>query len=106
MNIAEWLLDRAPTAPAELSSRLLELLGERGREDAAAAPVVCLDAAADLLHALVARPRAGREAALDLLSADALVTYAFEAGASSPGWIAEHAPEAMTRFAATVAAAR
>jgi len=99
MTVAQWLRDRAPQAPAELSARVLEVLGDRARRDAAQAPAVCLEAAEELLRTLVVRPEAGREAALDLLSADALVTYAFEAGAAVPGWIAEHAPTAMAHFA-------
>jgi hypothetical protein len=45
-----------------------------------------------------------RESALDLLTADALVTYAFEAGAESPTDLAERAADAMTRIAALGAA--
>ena len=106
MTVADWLRARAPEAPAELTARVVAVLGDRAHEPAANAPALCLDAAAELLDTLVARPEAGREAALDLLSADALVTNAFEAGAATPGWIAEHAPAAMARFAAGSDAAR
>jgi hypothetical protein len=98
-TIAEWLRERAPAAPAELSTRVVEVLGARAEADASRAPSLCLDAASEVLQTLVAKPDAGREAALDLLSADALVTYAFEAGSTTPGWIAEQAPAAMARFA-------
>ncbi len=62
---------------------------------------LCLDAADDLLGELLARSSAGRESALDLLTVDALVTYAFEAAADSPESLpAACATDAMTRLAA------
>jgi len=102
MTVAEWLRGRAPAAPPELLERMVDALGQHARRDAKDAPDACVTAAEQLVRALVARPDAGREAALDLLSADALVTYAFEAGADTPGWIAEQAPAAMARFATAV----
>jgi hypothetical protein len=99
MTIVQWLRQRAPAAPAELLGNVERALGARGEGDASDAAEACLEAADALLQTLVAHPSAGREAALDLLSADALVTYAFEAGAERPGWIATHAPAAMGRFA-------
>jgi hypothetical protein len=46
-----------------------------------------------------------RDAALDLLAADALVTYAFEAASSEPEALAERAAAAMRRISALGAAA-
>ena len=56
----------------------------------------------DLLRELLRRPTAGRESALDLLTVDALVTYAFEAAAPLRRHrCASLTTDAMTRLAAT-----
>ena len=59
-----------------------------------------LDTCESLLRDVVARPAAGRGSALDLLAADALATYAFEAAADAPETLEEHAREAMKRIGA------
>jgi len=56
------------------------------------------------LTELAARPSAGRESALDLLTVDALVTYAFEAAAGAPESLEATATAAMIRLAATARA--
>jgi len=60
-----------------------------------------LGAGESLLTAVLA-PRSGdaRAAALDLLAADACVTWAFEAAADAPETISGRAEEAMRRIAA------
>ena len=100
MTLREWLRQRAPTAPAELLARVHETLGPRCDMDAAQASALCLEAADELLRDLVTRPSAGRETALDLLTVDALATYAFEAASDNPESLSERAEVAMTRFAA------
>jgi hypothetical protein len=76
-ELSAWLDERRPAPPAtlraHLSRRAEVVLG--GRPDDLA------DAGRALLARVLARPAAGRELALDLLAADALVTYAFEAQA-------------------------
>lgn len=59
-----------------------------------------MQAANELLNDLLARASAGRESALDLLTVDALVTYAFEAAAKDPETLADRADEAMARLSA------
>ena len=54
----------------------------------------------DCSRELLARPTTGRESALDLLTVDALVTYALEAAASSPESLPMLTTDAMTRLAA------
>jgi len=72
-----WLAARRPAAPPTLVEPMTRWL-----EDA---PVSLPDhlalAGRALLERVLARPQGGRELALDLLAADALVTYAFEAQA-------------------------
>jgi hypothetical protein len=99
--LSEWLHDRTPAPPAQLSARIQETLAEHFDDDASAAADVCVAAAEQLLRELLARPSAGRESALDLLTVDALVTYAFEAASDDPDSLGDHASLAMTRLAAT-----
>jgi len=71
--------------------------------DAAAAGLpaaeALLRAGERLLSQVLADAGAGREVALDLLAADACVTWAFEAAADEPGTLPARADEAMARIA-------
>ena len=97
MTVGSWLRDRTPAPPPRLAERIVDVLGERASRDVNEAPEVCVAAATDLLRDLLARPT-GRESALDLLTVDALVTYAFEAAASEPTSLEARAAQAMTRL--------
>jgi hypothetical protein len=69
-------------------------------------PEAYLDAAERLLAALLKQWCVSRENALDLLVADALVTYAFEAASDeTPAAIIRRAHDAMVRIAAFAAPA-
>jgi hypothetical protein len=57
---------------------VLAALGRGGDADAARTADVCLAAAARVVEQLLGAQRFGRESALDLLTADALATYAYE----------------------------
>lgn len=63
------------------------------------APERLLAAAERLLATMIDPPASSRAAALDLLAADALVTYAFEAAGDDPSRLEERAVTAMNRFA-------
>ena len=102
MTLREWLHDREPAPPPRLAGHIDAVLGTRADADKGRASEHCLDAAAELLSELAARPSAGRESALDLLTVDALVTYAFEAAADAPASLEATATAAMIRLAATV----
>jgi hypothetical protein len=99
VTIAEWLRSRTPPAPEPLVARVEAALGRHRSEDAERAPELFLDAAVGLLEPLLAREHAGRDAALDLLAADALVTYAFEAASADPEQLDARTREAMVRLA-------
>ena len=101
MTVRNWLRERTPPPPARLAVRIEEVLGARCEADSENASTHCLDAAETVLRDIVTRPTAGREAALDLLTVDALVTYAFEAAAVNPASLESRAIGAMTRLAAT-----
>ena len=78
-QLLAWLDTRRPVPPAALRARLEAALtaGDvRLPEQLAALGRVLLDGVAS-------RPDGGRELALDLLAADALITYAFEAQAEA-----------------------
>lgn len=99
MTIGEWLATRTPAPPAELDAALRAALGDAVGRDAAAMHDEALAAAERLLSPLLARGCETRAQANILLTADALVTYAFEAAADEPEVIAERATAAMMRLA-------
>lgn len=97
MNAREWILSRAPAPPSALASRLTEALGTQSHIEPTDA---CLDAAVVLLGRLLGDAELGRDGAFDLLTADALVTYAFEAAAEQLPQLNDRAMAAMVRLAA------
>jgi len=98
MTVLAWLQSRTPTPPPAMHARVVEALGSRGGEDASQTFDACLDAAASLLEELLREETLGRESAIDLLAADALVTYAFEAAADDIDRLDDRAAQAMTRL--------
>jgi hypothetical protein len=76
-----WLEQRQPPPPHDLERRLHRAL-ERTTSQAASVPELFADAAFEAL-ASAARHGADRSAANDLLTADALLTYAMEAAAEA-----------------------
>jgi hypothetical protein len=104
VTIAAWLEKRVPASPPRLSARIHQVLGAHAETASDELAARCLDAAEELLRELLARPSAGRESALDLLTVDALVTYAFEAASDDPASVAALAEAAARRFAAVVPA--
>ncbi|HET9985454.1 MAG TPA: hypothetical protein VFQ38_17765 [Longimicrobiales bacterium] len=73
----EWLDARTPAPPPELRSRMADALAP-----AQTLPGALAEAALSCLQAALARG-GDRAAALDLLAADALLTYAMEAAAEA-----------------------
>lgn len=79
-RVIEWLAAREPAAPAEFVARLEGFA--RALPDERFGPSLTQAMSALGIFALegsLARGETGEEAALDLLAADAFVTYAFEA---------------------------
>lgn len=99
-NVAAWLRERVPAPPERLGASIEMALGPRLSAPRAEMTAQCIDAAEALLRNLVARPTAGRDSALDLLTVDALVTYAFEAAADDPEMLDARARDAARRLAA------
>ncbi len=77
--VLEWLARRRPAPPDTLRAHLAAAVTDRA---GALADHLALEGAA-LLARVTESPGSGRERALDLLAADAFVTYAFEAQAES-----------------------
>jgi hypothetical protein len=65
-------------------------------------PDVLLSAAERLLRELTSRPSLGRDSALDLLTVDALTTYAIECAAAAPATLLDVASAATERLGAIV----
>jgi hypothetical protein len=78
-ELLAWLEARRPTPPEALRASLAA-----GITDAALMlPEHLADLGRRTLARVVSRPEGGRELALDLLAADAFITYAFEAQAEA-----------------------
>lgn len=99
MTIGEWLATRTPAPPPQLMRRVRDALGRAANDDARFCADRCVDAAERLVAQLLRDGRTGRESAADLLAADALVTYAFEAAGDDPGRLVDRAQSAMVRLA-------
>ena len=100
MTVRDWLAQREPQAPRALRARLDLALGADLDADANDATDVCLRGAERLMTELLRGNCATRESALELLTADALVTYAFEALGGKPAELAARATDAMRRISA------
>jgi hypothetical protein len=99
MTLDGWLDARRPAPPAALVERVRSALDESLTEDAANAPEACLRASERLVRTLLQTDSTTRHSALDLLAADALVTYAFEAASEHPDRLVALASDAMMRMA-------
>ena len=78
-TLAAWLSGRRPAPPVALAGRLTEAVAD----EAGAPPTALAGLGAGLLDQVTRATKQDRRQALDLLAADALVTYAFEAQAES-----------------------
>jgi len=99
VTVSDWLGEREPAPPDALLRRLLEALGADASRGAGEAAEACLVAGERLLGIVLREDEASRDYALDLLAADALVTYAFEAASSNPGSLSTRAERAMRGIA-------
>jgi hypothetical protein len=100
MTLAQWLDARMPAPPAALRERIDAALGDDLDRRSADVFEACLAAAERLVRALLGENATSRDSALDLLAADALVTYAFEVSSEHPTGLAHRASASMTRIAA------
>ena len=78
-EVLGWLRSRRPAPPQRLRERLDRAVEQLVPAPSATLPVYLARLGRDLLDGVASKPKGGRELALDLLAADALATYAFEA---------------------------
>lgn len=89
----QWIAAHADQPPASLRERLARVLADAPAGDGAHAEL--LATGREMLGELLARGSTARDTALDLLTADALVTYAFECAADEPASLDARAAAAM-----------
>ncbi|MDQ3812007.1 MAG: hypothetical protein M3336_17130 [Chloroflexota bacterium] len=98
MTVARWLATRTPQPPDLLLKRISDALGDMARRPAVDTSEVCLAAAEGIVSRLLHQGTDSRDQALDLLAADSLVTYAFEAASDRPEEMGDQAARAMSRI--------
>lgn len=95
-----WLVARDPAAPAPLAARVTALARE---VPAAALAATLTETMGNLgryaLDRSLGRGETGNDVALDLLAADAFVTYAFEAAAEESADVRRAVTDLVTRMA-------
>ncbi len=102
MTHADWAAERSGEAPAALVQRLRDIFAAHPEWDA----LPHADAfthAAEWLSRRVLESEASRPVALDLLAADACITFAFEAAADDPATLGERAAATQSRLSALIA---
>ena len=103
MTLQEWIERRELEPPAALADRLRTAVAATPDTAGMPLPDAAVEAALELLDTLLHGAGASRAGALGLLTADALMTYAFEAAADEPDRLEAIAEEAMRRIAAAAA---
>lgn len=98
MTVGEWLRSRTPPPPPALSARLHDVLRASLDAPAERVPHECLAAGERLAADLLLSNSTTRGSALDLLTADALVTYAFEGAGEMATDVDAQAAAAMARI--------
>ena len=78
IRLSDWIASRTPAPPGELAIRLSQIVGDTSATSTEL-PYALLKNGLEIL----AHVGENREAAPDLLAADALITYAMEAAAES-----------------------
>jgi hypothetical protein len=101
---ARWAAERSGEAPAALTARLQEIFAAHPEWEALDRPSAFASAAEWLTRGVLHR-EASRPVALDLLAADACVTFAFEAAADDPTTLGERAAATQVRMSQLVARA-
>ena len=105
MSAAAWIAAAKPEAPERLVARVREVLDAHPAWSKAPVAEALVEAAEVLLREVLREGDGpARDRALDLLAADACVTWAFEAAADDPAALGAHAKATMERLAHVVLA--
>jgi hypothetical protein len=100
VTVGDWLDQRTPAVPEALRQRVAFQLGDARGAPASNVSDACAEAGVRVVESLISTKCSQRQNAIDLLAADALVTYAIESAAErSKDFAAE-----MDRLVARVAA--
>ena len=104
--LRDWLASRTPSPPPRLAARLVAAVPASESPHSNDIPGSLIAAAAAILEETVDQPGNERNgtAALDLLAADALITYAVEAAAEDCERFAAHTDEMILQLAALTGA--
>jgi hypothetical protein len=103
ISSAEWLSSRKPETPPALMACVRDLLESHPEWERLSRVDAFIEASEVLLRRVLEGGAVARANALDLLAADACVTWAFEAAADDPGTIAGRAERATKDIAAIAA---
>lgn len=100
MTHAEWIASRQPEAPERLVAQVRAVLDAHPEYATLPHAEALLRAGEELLATVLGSEKSSaRDDALDLLAADACVTWAFEAAADEPATLRARAMQAMERIA-------
>lgn len=94
-----WLETRTPESPAALVDCIRKVFAEHPEYETLHRVDAFVDAGELLLRRVLVHDTDARASALDLLAADACVTYAFEAAADEPAKLGERAEAAKVKIA-------
>lgn len=98
MKLAAWLASREPPPPPVLATRLQSLAHESDADLGVEEALVV--ASGHVLRRLLRDGQTSRDSALELLAADALATYAFEAAGDRPAELDARCTWAMRYYSA------
>ncbi len=98
-GLRAWLDARREEAPPALRARIGALVDAHPEWAALPLPEALVAASEVLMAAVLAAPPKDRRTALDLLAADACVTYAFEAASEAPERLVALAERSMAHIA-------
>ena len=100
MTLDQWLDRRELVPPLALRRRLKVAARSTPEAAALAVPEAALESSLELLAGLLHRADPSRSGAIELLTVDALMTYAFEGAADTPERLEALGELAMERIAA------
>jgi hypothetical protein len=100
VTVGAWLAERTPAPPQALRERVGERLGRDADVSMERASEVCAASGARTVQALVSTDCSARHHAIDLLAADALITYAIEHAAEHSADFASEMERLIARVAA------
>ncbi len=99
MTVSDWLARRTPAPPAELATAIRDALKTRSITSESPSATELLETAQWLLQQVLETECETRNAALHLLTADALVTYALEVANDELHGLGDFPERAMSALA-------